>query len=775
VAVPIAGAPLGALPVPATALVGRDVELAELSALLAAPGTRLVTLTGPPGVGKTRLAVAAAAAVADRFADGVVFVDLTAVRDPALVPSAVAAALGSRTAAADGLARALTDRELLLVLDNVEHVLAAAPALAVPLAACPALRLLATSRERLDVAAEQELPVPPLALPDDGSGDDGDLARFARVPAVALLLARIRAHQPGYEVTNADRAALAEICARLDGLPLAIELAAARLRLFTPAELAFRLRQRLGAERTDLLGDGPRDAPDRHRTLRTALSWSHDLLGPRERSLFRRLSVFVGGCTVDAAVQVCGGEVEVLASLADKSLVRRRSGPAAGGAVSGFTMLESLREFAAEQLARHDEVEATRERHARYFAAWAERTEARIGTAEEWASVADVGFEEGNLRAALEHTTSAGDVARGPALAAALGWHAYTRGRLGEGCVVLDTVLAAAAAEPARVPDDALAAALMIAGVLALAAGEPDRSEALLERSARTDPRSRRRAAIVTAFRGHLARTRGRHGEAADHFRRAAELHAALGNTAGVAWSRYDLGLLARRRGDLAGAVEHLRSALEAFREMGYRWAVGCTAWPLAAVELTGGRTEVAAALLGEALNCAEEVDDARGLAHCMEVAAAVTLARGDPEGAIGLLGAAAALRHRLAAPLPDEERAAVHAAAARARRALGPEAADRARLSGRGLSRAAAVALARRAVVAPAAARPEPAGGLTPRERQVADLVAAGCTNRQIGRRLGIAEKTTEVHVHHIIRKLGARSRAEVAAWAARTGMPEP
>jgi non-specific serine/threonine protein kinase len=761
----------GAVPAAPNALVGRAADLAGLVRVLTEPATRLVTLTGPPGVGKTRLAVAAAAAVAERFRDGVVFADLTAVRDASLVPFELATVLGlDATGEPSGaLTRMLRPKHLLVVLDNFEHVLDAAPALSGPLGACPRLRLLVTSRERLHLQAEREVPVQPLALPAD---DVTDPDRFAATPAVAMLLQRVRAFEPDFAVTTANRAALAEICVRLDGLPLAIELAAARLKLFTPGELTFRLRHRM-----TLLTGGTRDVPDRHRTLRTALAWSHNLLSADERALFRRLSVFVGGWTIEAAQAVCGGRgetLEIVASLVDKSLVRRTS----RGDHAEFTMLESLREYAAERLTEHGEVDATHDRHARYFADLGAWVEAAIGTAEEAASQHRVGVDEANLRAALTYALTRGRTEWALPLASAVGWYCYTRGRIGDGQAVLDQALRGAegrlwcCAGPAPLgrgaaSDDARAGAFLIAGVIAFGRGQLDRADALLAQ-ARQINTARRREAIGSALLGNLARAHGEHEAAVAHHERAAALHGELGNDAGVAWSGYDLGLLARSRGALDEAAAHLQVGLDRFRELEYGWAVGCTAWALATVELRRDRSDEAAALLTEALESFEAVGDGRGLAQCLEATAALLSGRRDFVTAARLLGAADALRERLSAPLPDEDRAEHHALTQGVRRALGPQAAERARRAGREMPQAAATAVARAAVTEPIVGQ-EWTGLLTRREREVALLVAGGRTNRQTGRALGIAEKTAEVHVHNIIRKLGASSRAEVAAWVAR------
>jgi non-specific serine/threonine protein kinase len=699
--------------VPTDALVGRDDEVRALDRLLAEPDTRLITLTGPPGVGKTRLAIAGAATAAPRFRDGVAFVDLTDVREPPLVAAAVLEATGctdlGRGEATDRLVRALNDRNMLLVVDNFEHLLDAGPALVSAIAGSTGLTLLMTSRERLHLRAEHEIPVRPLGLPRD---DDPD--GVATAPAVELLVQCVRRFEPGFDVTPDNRAALGEICARLDGLPLALELAAARLKLFTPGELTFRLRHRMS-----ILINTVRDVPRRHRTLRAALAWSHDLLKPDERAAFRRLSVFVGGATMDAAAQVCGLDdpVTTIMSLVDKSLVHRRVRP---DGVAALVMLESLREYAIELLVEHGEERAATARHARYFADLAALVETAIGGTADAAWAASLRFEQGNLRRALARATAAADVGLSLPLGSALGWYACTHGRPGEGLATLDRALAVDP-DGLHTPGVPLARAVLTAAVLALGRGDLDDAHTLLTRVLAIDD-DPRRTAIATAFLGHLARARGDHDEAVGHHARAADLFSELGNTPGVAWSRYDLALLARQRGDPDDAADHLRESLSRFREMGDDHAVACATWALLAVEMRRDRADAADLLLAEAPGYRGAVRENLGVALCLVDSSVEGCAPNGPRDTTPRLGTAA------------------HA----------PESAPK-------LSAVPPAAHDRNGT--------RPVGALTVRERQVARLVAGGSTNRQIGQALGIAEKTTEAHVHNIIRKLGAQNRAEVAA----------
>ncbi|HET8630933.1 MAG TPA: helix-turn-helix domain-containing protein, partial [Thermomicrobiales bacterium] len=452
------GASPGTLPTPPTPLLGREEAVAEVAALLREGEARLVTLTGPGGVGKTRLGLAVARALAPAYPDGAWLVALAPLADPALVPAAVAGALGVVEAGGQpllaGLAAHLRHRHLLLLVDNCEHLLSGLALVAEMLAACPGLAVLATSRAPLGLAGEREYPTPPLALPDTGQPVSANgLGHYA---ATALFVQRARAVAPDYAPGEADLPAVAAICRRLDGLPLAIELAAARARLLPPAALLARLEHSLA-----LLTGGPRDAPARQRTLRRTLDWSHALLTEPERALFRRLAVFAGGATLEdiAAVREVadagpGDMLDGVDGLMRASLLRR----VGQGNEPRFMMLETIREYAAERLEDSGEAEDVRARHAAYYLALAERAEPHLwGGADQRAWLDRLAAEHDNLRAALTWSEGRGDAGLALRLVAALGEFWLIAGHAAEGRRHLERALAATPAGPTMLRARALA------------------------------------------------------------------------------------------------------------------------------------------------------------------------------------------------------------------------------------------------------------------------------------------------------------------------------
>jgi predicted ATPase/DNA-binding SARP family transcriptional activator len=505
------------LPIQPTPLVGRGREIREVVAMMVNPGIRLVTLTGAGGSGKTRLALQCAAELLDEFRDGVYLVNLAPLTDVQLVLPTIARTLGVQETAGqtveEALRRGLHGRQL-LVLDNFEHLRAAGPLAAQLAEMASGLRLLATSRAALNVAGERAYAVPPLETPAPSVALD----RLLAVESVALFAARARAARSDFAVVPENAPAVAELCRALDGLPLAIELAASRVDILPPAVLVERLSERL-----NILSAGRRATVDRHRTLEAAIGWSHDLLEPDERSLFMRLSVFVGGCSLTAAEEVCGAGIEVidgLTALVDQSLVRVEG----TDAVPRFTMLETIRHYAAARLGASPEAKAVSQRHIAYFQALAVQAEPHLrGSPGEWLGRLEI--EHDNLRAALDRLEAAGESRRALELAGSLWRFWYLRGHLAEGRRRLEQALAADEAQTA-----ARGKALIGSAVMAVNAGDVD-------------------AAVARSMEG-LA------------------LHDRLDDAWGRAYSRFMLGAAVRGAGDLARAHQLLEQAVAEFREL---------------------------------------------------------------------------------------------------------------------------------------------------------------------------------------------------------------
>jgi predicted ATPase/class 3 adenylate cyclase len=618
------------LPIPATPFLGRQRELDEVTALLGGGDARLLTLTGPAGAGKTRLALQAAAEASDHFPDGVFWASLAALRDPKLVLEVAAQALEAR----NGLVERIADRRLLLILDNFEHLIDAAGELAGLLAACPKLKLLVTSRELLRLAGEQAYPVPPLEPQE----------------ATELFTARARAADPRFEPDPI----VEQLCSRLDNLPLALELAATRVTVLSPEQLLDRLSKRL-----DLLKAG-RGVDPRQQTLRATIEWSYDLLDEEERLLFERLSVFRGGCVLEAAEKICDADIDTLHSLIDKSLLRQQG--------ERFWMLETIREYAAEQLERDGEAEVLAERHAQYFLALAEEA-GRGAPDEDVEKGRGVRPELDNLRSALGWLIGAGDVERELRLATAAFWNLWTLASLRELKLWLVSALDRAGGVDSRFRAEALGATALAAANL----GERDDAreyarESLALARERNDLRQTEWALRVLSFDEPDL------DERRLLLQECERLNRELGNDGGLGWVTYLLGSTLFDEGRFEEARDTYEQAAAIFTELGKRWEATNAEIEVAYTLIADGEYEPARPILEEALRTAV---DLQSLALAVEALFAVGTVRvqTEPGSAARLLSAAWTIGEEGGQPLDPRLRGLVAETAERqARERLGDQ-----------------------------------------------------------------------------------------------------
>ena len=641
------------LPYPTTALVGRRREIEQVQGMLTRPDVRLLTLTGAPGVGKTRLALEAARGLSGPFADGVFFVPLAGLNDAAQVLVAVAHAL--RLGPSGGqpllerLANYLSARQLLLVLDNFEHVLPAAPQLTRLLMAAPRLKVLATSRAALRLSGEHRflvlpLAVPPASGPGRGALGNGHVEECSA--AVDLFIERARVAEPGLSLSEANQRAVEEICRRVDGLPLAIELLAARAALFTPQELLARLDGRLA-----LLASGPRDVPARHMTLERAIDWSYELLSPAHQQVFRRLSVFAGGFTLEAAQSVCVGNgegqddvVDGVLELVASSLLQRH---AAADGHSRFEMLRTVREYATRQLAGSGEADDIRRRHAAHFLRLAEAAEQAWDTPSEWDRLRQLVAERENLRAALRWGLDASDAALLLRLNAALFSFWTTCSALPEARHWLEVTLGLPRPEAAPALVGNRAKVLNVAGYVAAAMGEHAQATAYFERGLALYRELGDARGIAWSIRGcAFARMLcDDYGAAEQLLTESLRLCQQSGDAWGQAWSLYALAFLRLAIGDLERARPALEAALVHLRRERIPFGLFRALLALGQTLFAEGDIARAAALYREGLQLTREAPFLTFITMGLDGVAAVAATQGQPVRAARLWGAAEALR----------------------------------------------------------------------------------------------------------------------------------
>ncbi len=711
---PVVETASSSLPVQRTGFLGREKEVAAAEQLLLRPDVSLVTITGPGGIGKTRLAVQLASRLAEHFSGGTYFVSLSSLSDPGLLASVIVQALGIREAGTQSpmeVLKASLRRSgrapKLLLLDNFEHLIEAVPTLVELLSVASKLKVLVTSRSALHVYGENEFPVPPLALPEQSVAT---VEVLSQSPAVALFVQRAVAAKPDFQLTPENAAAVAEICARLDGLPLAIELAAARVKVLSPTAMRTRLSSRL-----QLLTGGARDMPQRHQTLRAAMDWSYDLLTPTEQRLFRRLSVFVGGCTLEGAEAVCDAKGDLgldvlngMESMVDKSLAQRDE---QADGEPRFVMLETIREYALEKLEVSGEKALTKRAHAAYCLVLAEeRATEQVGTVSaDW--LAHYGVEHDNFRAAVEWLTETGDAEWGLRLGGALFRYWEMREYLAEGRARLDKLLKIAGAQA---PTKARSRALFAAGVLGVEQGDYAAADALIRESLEISRQlgnaqgaavclnalavsARDRGDILSARSlfeesltvwrevgdpkavasavsnlANIVKLQGDNTRARSLYAECLSIFSGLGDRAGVAWSMNYQGDVARDQGDPAAARALYEESLEIFRELGDRWGIAGTLADLGNLASDQGNYSMAQDLYRQSIRLFQELEHKRGIARLLECFACSAAVQLEAQRSLRLAGAAAALRQNIGAPLTPAEHAKLEASLHTARQALG-------------------------------------------------------------------------------------------------------
>ncbi len=634
------------LPVQLTSFIGREQEMADVKRLLET--ARLVTLMGSGGAGKTRLAVQVAADLLEAHPDGVWLAELAPIADPGLVPQTVASTLGLREPArqiTEALLDFLKPKAVLLVMDNCEHVLAASADLcATLLRRCPRLRILATSRETLSIAGEATYRVPSLSLPDPKHLPSPETSN--QYAAIRLFVERAVFHKPAFQVTTANAHAIAELCRHLDGIPLAIELAAARIKVLSVEQIASRLNDRFR-----LLTGGVRTALPHHQTLLAAMDWSYDLLAVDERALFRRLGVFAGGFTLDAAEGVCAGEeldqalvLDLLTRLVDKSLIIVDSGPSAE---ARYRLLETVRQYALNKLMESGETEAVRTRHRNFFLDFAERAEPKLQGSEQKAWLNGLEVELDNLRASLEWCRTDPDgIDRGLRLAGALWWFWEVRGYWTEARQWLGELVS----RSEGIVDAARIKALNAAASLALRQGDRQTTASLAQQALTLSRElgDKRGAASCLVILGVHACRLENYEQAEALGGEGLNLSQEVGDNWGTAWAKSILGLVAREQGDTARALALLEESLVQMRMLGHPWGTGIVLLNVGMIERDRGEFQHAEALFEEALAMFQQLGDRGYTAYTQLNFGAMASALGDHGRAAELYKASLTIRREL-------------------------------------------------------------------------------------------------------------------------------